>query len=83
MSEVTQLVPGWKIDEDGWFFRKSRPNDPKIKDRSDVGFDDSTFPNRPKDGLVYVREASHARDIDAGHLPPEPNRLRRRGEQNE
>ncbi len=60
---------GWHLDEDGWYWRRSRPRDPKIKQRSDIGFDDSTFPDRPPQMKVYVRTAALCRAIDARSLP--------------
>lgn len=59
------LPLGWKLDEDGL----SRPSDPRIGHRPRIGFDYSTFPSSPAEGLVYVREAAHAVALDAKVLP--------------
>lgn len=62
---------GWNLDEDGWYWRKSRPSDPQIKQRYDIGFDDSTYPSNRKELKVYVRSTAYCRAIDAGKLPQE------------
>lgn len=61
-------MSGWQRDEDGWYWRKSRVGDPSLRDRPDLGFDDSCFSSPPQ-GRVYVRDLEIAEAVNRKKLP--------------
>lgn len=62
------MINEWHLDEDDWWSRPRRSNDPAIPDgNAHFGF---TTEELPHDDKVYVRSTAYALAYDRGEIIP-------------